>query len=290
MPSNNTIADVVGRPLSATGMAFGLLREALARERTLTIFALVLFAAMGPALLALGLDDRQLRGVSVWAKPLKFMASIGLFTICTAWFFGLLPQARRRAPLARTLVWVIVAAGLFEIGYITLQSALGQPSHFNFSDPLHVMLYNLMGLGAFAMTATQPVLAWQILRHGRQDVDATLRLAVVIGLVATFLLGAGAGGLLSALQPPAGLGLPVFGWHGHGDLRPAHFLGMHAQQALPIAGWLLAMAMPGQDPGTQRTRSRALWWITAGLFSLWAWAMVRGLHGAQWTLPPMPLS
>jgi hypothetical protein len=40
--------------------------------------------------------------------------------------------------------------------------------------------------------------------------------------------------------PGAGAGtLPVFGWStAVGDLRPAHFLALHAMQAIPLLGWL----------------------------------------------------
>jgi hypothetical protein len=43
-------------------------------------------------------------------------------------------------------------------------------------------------------------------------------------------------------------GLPILGWARQGgDLRPAHFLALHLQQLLPLAGWLIArsgMARP----------------------------------------------
>ena len=69
---------------------------ALQRERLLTLFACVLMLALVPTLIAMALDERELRGVSVWAKPAKFMASIALFALTTAWFVGPLPAARAR--------------------------------------------------------------------------------------------------------------------------------------------------------------------------------------------------
>lgn len=250
------------------------LREAFARQPLLTGFAVLMWLAMVPALLALGLDERSLRGVSVWVKPLKFLASVGLFSISTAWFIGLLPDHRRDSLPVRVVVWTILLAGGFEIAYITLMASLGQASHYNFSNAVHVALYSAMGAGALAMTATQPLLAWQIVRHGRGDLPSVWRDSVVLGLMLTFLLGAGAGGLLGGIQPPAGAGLPVVGWHlGGGDLRPAHFIGLHAQQFLPLAGLaLIALRV---------RRARVALAVFALAYSaLWGWAMLRGLEGA----------
>ena len=100
-----------------------LWREAANRERTLTFFALFMALALVPTLIAMGLDGRELRGVNIWAKPAKFMASLSLFAISTAWFVGLLPPAQRRSRSVRLVVWTIVVAGAAEVGYISLQAA-----------------------------------------------------------------------------------------------------------------------------------------------------------------------
>lgn len=259
------------------------LKEAFARQRHLTWFALLVWAAMVPTLLAMGLDDRTLRGVNVWVKPLKFMASLGLFALSTAWFVGLLPVAQRQRPAVKLVVWTIIAAGLFEIVYITLQAGLGDASHYNASSRFHSGMYTLMGIAALAMTATQPVLAWMIARHGHPHQPMIWRDAVVLGLVLTFVLGAGSGALLGAVQPPSGAGLPVVGWHlGGGDLRLAHFVGMHAQQWLPLAG-LLLLGLP-----TGRARF-ALAGVGVLVISVWGWAVLTGLSGAVF-VPPGVLS
>lgn len=243
-------------------------------DRTLAWFGLLLFALMVPAAIALGFDARELRGVPVWAKPLKFMASIGLFAWTTAWFANGLEARQRGRRIWRASVLVLVAAGAAELAYITTMAALGQGSHFNFSAPWRVVAYQLMGAGAMAMTATQVVLAvllWQR-RASVPDASRTLHRAIVTGLVLTFVLGAGAGALLSAAQPPAGAVLPLFGWHLAGDLRPAHFLGLHAQQLVPLAVWLWPWR--GGLP------------VIAGYVLLWALALAMGLDGAVFT--PLP--
>ena len=259
--------------------AGAVLAEAISRQRTLTLFALLMLVAMLPTAIALGLDARTVHGVDVWVKPLKFMAALALFSFSTAWFIGLLPEARRRAPAVRFVVASIVGAGGLEVGYIVLQSALGQASHYNYSDRLHALLYSAMGVGALLLCATQGVLAVQIARHGRSDIDPAWRLAVVRGLWLTLLLGAGAGALLGGMQAPAGSGLPLFGWHGSGDLRPAHFLGMHAQQLLPALGLVLA----GWSTASAR---KALNAAVAIYVAMWLVLMAMGLNGAQPT--PMP--
>lgn len=256
-------------------------QELLARQSALAWFGLALWLAMVPTLLAWGLDERTLREVNVWTKPLKFMASVGLFSITTAWFVGLLAPERRHTPLVRVVVAVVIVTGLFEVGYITWQAAWGQASHYNADTLLHQVMYALMGLGALLLTATQPLLAWQIWLDGRRQAASIWREAVVAGLVATFVLGAGVGGLLGGLQPPDGAGLPVVGWHlSGGDLRPAHFLGIHAQQLIPLAGALLA--------GIGLQRARAGLWLLVGAYTvLWAWALHLGLSGQTPTPPAL---
>lgn len=71
-------------------------------------------------------------------------------------------------------------------------------------------------------------------------------LGVVVGLVLTFVLSTISGFQLGGNQPPPGEGLPVTGWHLRGDVRPARFLGVHAQQFIPLLGLLAVRALGGQ--------------------------------------------
>ena len=244
-------------------------RELMSRQRLLTVFATLMLAMALPATVLLTLDDRTWRDVAIWAKPLKFTLSTAAFAATTAWFVGLLPKRIQTSRKVRRLAWAVVITSSFEVGYISLQAALGDGSHHNVSDPLHAALYGLMAVAAVGLTATQAVLAWLIWRHSPER-DTVFVRSVVVGLLLTFLLATASGFMLGGQQPPAGVGLPVVGWHiGQADARPAHLLGVHAQQLLPLAGWML-----------QRYRvSRAGLWLSAIavsyglgwlLLSLWA--------------------
>jgi hypothetical protein len=247
--------------------------ELVQRERRLALFGLTLLALLVPLTLALGLDERTLRGANIWLKPMKFALSLGLFALTTAWFVGHLLPASRRLRSVDAMVWVLIGSASFEFGYIVLQAGLGRGSHFNVGDTFHAMMYTLMGMGALMLTATQPALAWLLLRHADQRRALAYRRAVVIGLLLTFVLGAGAGGLLSGMQPPETTAMPIVGWSiAGGDLRPAHFLGIHAQQALPLVG--LAVA------GWNSTRAqRTVWTFTGAYLLLFVAALVWGLVG-----------
>lgn len=249
-PSSSISDPAVNHAMPAARVRTALGRvwhELLARQRTLTIFAAILLVAMVPAAIALGIDDRVLRGANVWIKPMKFMLSIAVLALTTAWFIGHLPQQQRNSRGVKIVVGMLIGTGAFEVVYITLQAGLGQGSHYNVGDPFHMVMYSLMGIGALLLTATQPMLAWLLHRDSNPSLAPAYRLSVQLGLTLTFVLGAGVGMLLSGIQPPTGPSLPILGWSTvAGDLRPAHFFGIHAEQLLPAAGALLAGAGASQ--------------------------------------------
>lgn len=243
-----------------------LLRAVRRRDPILAGFGLALLALAIVLGVAAMLDARQLHGEDVWAKPVKFLLSVGLFALTSAWFIGDLPEPRRGAAPIRAARWTIIAASTFELAYITWQGALGQASHFNESTPFHTVMFALMGIGAVALTATTLPLAREIARHGT-GLPPALRLAIVLGLVLTFVLGVGAGVAISVHGGhavggiPDHPGLPLLGWSTTGgDLRVPHFLGIHAQQLLPLAGASLAAAWP--------KRARAAVWLVSALYVL----------------------
>jgi hypothetical protein len=226
--------------------------ELMRRERVLAGAGAVILAAMAPTLFAYMMEMRTLYGINVWTKPLKFEASIALYFLTLAWFWGYLSPRLRDARAVRAVAFAVAACGLFEIIYIAFQAGRGVSSHFNTATQLEGVLFNLMGVAAVIMTAGSLVLAILIVRSGVGVLSPVFRMSVIAGLVLTFVLGTGAGVVIAengghwvgTVASDAG-GLPIFGWaRAGGDLRVAHFFGMHAMQVLPVFALLAERLAP----------------------------------------------
>lgn len=225
--------------------AFGrtVVTELLERQRLLTLYGLGSLALTLLVLAMIPVDPRTLQGVSVWVKPAKFLASTGAFALTAAWFYGYVRPERRRSRTLRLAAWTLVAASAFEIAWISWQASQGLASHFNHSSPFYSTMYGLMGVAALALIGTTLPLAWEIARRPVEGLRADFAAAVVTGLVLTFLLGTAMGGYMANTPGhhvgTAGGHFPIFGWNRlGGDLRVAHFFGIHAEQALPFLAFL----------------------------------------------------
>lgn len=225
--------------------------EALRRQPVLARFGAALILLTSVALLLQLVDQRTLAsGANIWVKPAKFLFSTGLFALTAAWFFGYMREERRGSRTMRVTVAVLVASTVLELAYILFQAAQAGESHFNLSSPFTAIMYALMGLFALLLIGTTLPMAWEIARRPAPGLERDFTAAVAIGLVLTFLLGAGLGFYMSS-QPGHAVGavggqVPVFGWNrSGGDLRVAHFLAIHAQQAIPLlAAGLAGLGLP----------------------------------------------
>lgn len=234
--------------LHATSAPPAILSAFTDRQRTLTLYGLAMLALGVVAVALQVIDPRTLvSGVGIWMKPAKFFVSVGVFALTAAWFFGYIRPERRTSASMRATVAVLIGAGTFELAYICFQAAQGLESHFNNDTVFHMWMYRMMGLGAVLLVATTLPMAWEIARRPAAGLQRSFVAAVAIGLVLTFLLGGGLGGYMSSQLGHSvgaqGGHVPLFGWNRlGGDLRIAHFLGIHAEQALPILAALVAGA------------------------------------------------
>ncbi|MGC4082548.1 MAG: hypothetical protein QM736_10670 [Vicinamibacterales bacterium] len=232
------------------------LRTAVARlwqiDRPLTAAGLGFAALLPLALLGIVLDPRTIAGAPAWLKPAKFLASTAVYSLTLAAYFAWLPEWPR---LRRSLSATTVAVFAVEIAIIAVQAARGTTSHFNVSTPTDAALFAVMGVGIVVQTVASVGVAWALVRQ--PFADTAMAFALRAGMIVT-ILGAASGGLmtsptraqLAAAQatghmeaagshtvgaPDGGPGLPGVGWsREHGDLRVAHFVGLHAMQILPL--------------------------------------------------------
>lgn len=202
-------------------------------------------------------DPREVLGQNVWFKPLKFSLSIAVYTISMAWVLGI---ARRRRRLLSVLGTVIVATMVVEMVIIVGAAALGVASHFNVSTPGAAALWSTMGAAivlAWVMTAVVAVIVSLDPPEDRARTLA-LRAGLLLGLIgmglAFFMTSPtseqladfqGVAGAHAVGVPDGGPGLPFLGWSTEGgDLRVAHFMGLHALQVIPLGLLVLEMLAP----------------------------------------------
>ena len=221
-------------------------------SRPLVGTALLMFVALVGFTAGLILDPTIIAGAPAWLKPAKFATSIAIYCLTLAWIFTWLPD---RVRLRRSIGWITAVALTLEMVIIGLQAWRGTTSHFNLATPFDAILFQVMGLVIVAQTFTTIAVAVALWRQRFSDraLGWALRLGMTITIVGAFSgglmarptseqLSAAAGGAAMTTigahtvgAPDGGPGLPGTGWSTtHGDLRIAHFAGLHALQILPL--------------------------------------------------------
>ena len=261
-------------------------------DAKLTAMGIFMVALLGATGVALVLDPREILGAPAWMKPAKFAASIAIYSFTLAWVFTYLDEW----PRTRHIVsWITTVTLLLEIVIIDLQAWRGTTSHFNIGTVMNGVLFSIMGLAIVVQTFAAIALAVAVWRQRFQD--RALGWALRLGMTIT-IVGAMTGGLMTRPTraqidnartghrmvvagahtvgaPDGGPGLPGTGWsREHGDIRVAHFLGLHALQMLPLAALLFA-----RRGWLETRRVRIVWAISgsyASIFSLLLWQALRG--------------
>ncbi len=193
-------------------------------------------------LIPMMIDNRLVTGINPWLKPMKFCFSIAVFVWTIAWFLQDLKLNYTKSAKIISRVTSIVM--IVEIIIILFQAFRGVPSHFNMATPLDGILFGLMGIGI----GTSTVLSiWMLLLYliGKTNTHATYRLGIILGFV-VFLISSWIGGQMIANNQHSigvldgGQGIPFFNWSQEGgDLRVAHFFGLHALQVIPLVSYFI---------------------------------------------------
>ena len=267
---------------------------------------LVLAAAMAVLAVASAFgmlfDDRQVTGLSVWAKPLKFALSTLLYAVTLSWLIGQTTRFRRVARGVGTASAILLA---IELAIITGYAALGETSHFNVTSPVHTAAWAVMAVSISVLWALTFVMAIILFFSRLGDPARTLSLRAgiliaIVGMGLAFLMTGPQGSQIEDYQgivgahtigeADGGPGLPVLGWSTvAGDLRIPHFVGMHALQVLPLLAILLELAARRVAVFADgRTRVRLVALATVGYAAVLVLLTVQALAGESIVQPSPP--
>ncbi|MEM6722884.1 MAG: hypothetical protein AAF598_02540 [Bacteroidota bacterium] len=183
--------------------------------------------------------DTQVLGINAWIKPMKFCLSTTIFCWSMAWYLDYLQLPQQANPFAWTM---IICLGL-EIVYIIFQANKGQLSHFNMSTSFTSMMWSFMAFAATIIAAYTAYIG--ILFFGKDFPELpeyylwAIRLGIILFVIFAFQgFAMGARNAHTIGAPDGGAGLPIVNWSlRNGDLRVAHFIGMHALQVIPILSY-----------------------------------------------------
>ncbi len=218
-----------------------LIAETLRRNRLLAVLGFAHLALFLILIAVAFLDPAQILGVNRWIKPMKFSISIAIFSLTMAWLLSYLKESRRAVSVISGIVAFTMAG---ETVLITMQASRGVRSHFNQDSPFDAAVFATMGILILTNTIAAAY-AWFLFLRRPATIEGARLSGVRLGLV-LFVMSSLIGGFMSGRGAHSvgvhdgGPGLPIMNWSTvGGDLRVAHFAGMHALQALPLLGWFL---------------------------------------------------
>lgn len=251
--------------------AYTLIAKLWQTSPLMTGAALAHILLIGFCLIGLVVDGRMLLGEPIWIKPLKFAISGAVYCGTIAWLMSFVTRAKWIAKL--------IAGGngllmMGEVGIVTLQAARGLRSHYNLSTPLDAGLWQAMGIMIMLMWVLNLLFIFYLMFQPMKDF--AFKSALIFGVIIAFFGGL-TGFAMTEQHTPAqaeivaqggsldysgghtigaedgGAGLPFVGWSTtHGDVRPAHFFGLHGLQLIPLLGLFINRRW-GHLSGRRRT-------------------------------------
>jgi hypothetical protein len=269
-----------------------LITSIFAGSSWLTIIGFMMLADMTLSLGGLLVDRTIISGAPTWLKPLKFGISTMLFSFTVAFMLSYMHHFRR---LLKVVGRILALGLMIEIILIDLQAARHTTSHFNQTTNFDKSVYAAMGITIGVIFLSTIVL--YVASCFEEFTDHVLGRAIRYGL-ALALAGMSVGALMTLPTPQqlaeansgrdpghigahtigapdGGKSLPGIGWSAdHGDLRIAHFLGLHAMQILMFAWWLTSRRTdwPQQK---QLSLESVVALTCSGAFSIVLWQALR---------------
>lgn len=223
----------------------GWFKELSQRDPGLYRFGLLNFGLFVLAMVMYLVDHTQVMGINAWIKPMKFALSISIYSWTYAWLLGYSEDQKANRLIRMGLIITMTA----EIALIYLQAFRGTTSHFNIHTPFDGVIFGVMGF-FIAINSLISLYTVVIFFGGNIRLSGASLWAWRSGLILFFLGGISGGWMVQHLAhtvgaPDGGPGLPFLNWSTlDGDIRPAHFVTLHALQCIPIAAFVLESVNP----------------------------------------------
>lgn len=187
-------------------------------------------------------DGLQVLNVNRWLKPMKFYLSVGIMILTMGWLLYYLDDLKK----IKRFSWWLVITMFFENGLILLQAIRGTTSHFNTKAVFDNVTFSLMGIFILIFTIVCIRICISFFRQKQFAISDAYLWGIRLGLLFFILFSLEGGIMLSLMKHTVGSsdgspGLPLMNWSKeYGDLRIAHFAGIHSLQVLPLIGFYIA--------------------------------------------------
>ena len=286
----------------------GLIRRTIQDNPPLALTGILMLLSPGILVPALWLDPRMLNGELLWIKPIKFAVSIALYALTLQLILRHIEGGARTQKFVRMGSWAIAFFFLVEVIAIFGQAARGKVSHFNSSTAFDGIVFNIMGTAIMLLFIVHIGLTILLLRQTNTtpDLASALRAGLAVtalGMLVAYLMVIPRPEQMALLEqgmmpermgshtigaPDGGPGIPVTGWSSvAGDLRIAHFIGLHALQVIPLFAFWLTRRSTKLVTQQRRNLVRVFAFAYAGIVVLFTVQALRGqsvLAPDVWTL------
>lgn len=233
------------------------------RNELLFWFGLFNLAVSIACVVLMAFEETQLLGVNRWLKPFKFYTSVGLMVLTMGWLLYYLKSAKQ----IKLYSWLICISMFFENGLIITQAIRNTTSHFNTTSAFNGIIFQAMGFFITVFTVTVMLVCVSFFKQKQFSIPVAYVWSIRLGILFFLFFSLEGGMMLGLLQhtvggPDGSPGLPVVNWSTqYGDLRIAHFVGIHSLQALPLFGYYISKTK------TQTILFSAVYFlVAAGLF------------------------
>ena len=218
-----------------------MIKKLLENQRTLMIAGAISSLCLIILAIVSLFDSTEILGINRWIKPMKFFVSTAIYVWTVAVYLFYLKGYKKSTFV---ISWGMVLIFAVELGAVVLQAARGTTSHFNIKEPFDGILFAVMGIFIVGNTLLAAYLLF-LYFTGEIDLPKSIVWGMRCGLI-LFLAASFEGGYMSTQMAhtvgaaDGGAGLPMVNWSiKNGDLRVAHFFGMHAFQAVPLFAYTL---------------------------------------------------